>query len=166
MQREQASTGDRGQYLTFRVGGELYAIDILRVHEIKGLSPVTVIPHAPRFVKGVMNLRGTVVPVVGLRERFGMPPLVDDKFAVIVLVKSQSRIVGLVVDAVSDVLRIDPGSIEPIPELTRHVDTSFVAGMAKTDESLVIVLDVDGVVGSAVCATPEANQPRAAEERR
>ena len=121
------STEATSQYLTFALGQEEYGIDILRVQEIKGLSAVTPIPNSPAYVKGVMNLRGTVVPIFDLRLKFGMESQAYDRFTVIVVVNVGERIVGLVVDAVSDVLDIENGSIEPAPDLGASIDTSVLA---------------------------------------
>ena len=146
-QREEAAGSE---YLTFRLDVEEYAIDILKVQEIKGYSAITTIPNAPPHIKGVMNLRGTVIPVVGLRERFGLETLPYDKFTVIVIVKVGARVIGMIVDAVSDVLRLGRENIDPPPQLGANVDMSFVTGMAKVSERLVLVLEVDSLVGDAV----------------
>jgi purine-binding chemotaxis protein CheW len=134
------------QYLTFTLGGEEYAVDILRVQEIKGYSSVTSIPNAPAYVKGVMNLRGTVVPVFDMRLKFGMEPRAYDRFTVIVVVNVGSRVVGLIVDSVSDVLDIAASSIEPTPDLGADVDTRVMQGIARTNDRLVTLLDIDAVV--------------------
>jgi purine-binding chemotaxis protein CheW len=147
------------QYLTFGLGAEEYAIDILGVQEIKGYSLITPIPHAPPHIKGVINLRGTVVPVVGLRERFGMPAVEYDKFTVIIVVMVGTRVVGVVVDAVTDVLSLTRNDLQPPPELGAAVDTSFIRGIAKTAERLVIVLDAEAALSDALEASIDA--PRA-----
>lgn len=138
---------DDQQYLTFVLGDEIYAIDILRVQEIKGYSSVTPLPHLPPHVRGVMNLRGTIVPVIDLRMRLGMPSAPYTKFTVIVLVTVGVRMHGMIVDAVSDVLHLAAGSIEPAPDLGSGVDTSVVTGMAKSDDRLVTVLNIERVFG-------------------
>jgi purine-binding chemotaxis protein CheW len=143
------------QYLTFRLGSEEYAIDILCVQEIKGFSTITPIPNAPAHIKGVINLRGTVVPVIGLRERFGMSTVQYDKFTVIAIVSVGTKAVGVVVDAVTDVLTLKSGELQPPPELGADVDTSFIIGMAKTAERLVIVLDIEKALRDALNATLE-----------
>jgi purine-binding chemotaxis protein CheW len=134
------------QYLTFTLGGEEYAVDILRVQEIKGYSSVTTIPNAPAYVRGVMNLRGTVVPVFDMRLKFGMEPRAYDRFTVIVVVNVGERVVGLIVDSVSDVLDIPASSIEPTPDLGAGVDTRVLQGIARTNDRLVTLLDIDAVV--------------------
>lgn len=136
------ATGTGTQYLSFRIGTEEYAIEILGVQEIRGFTTITPIPNAPDYIKGVINLRGTVVPVIGLRERFGIPSVAYDKFTVIVIVSLEPRIVGVVVDAVTDVLTLKERDLDAPPELGGQVDTSFIRGLAKTEERLVVVLDL------------------------
>jgi purine-binding chemotaxis protein CheW len=140
-----ADGGD--QYLTIRIGTETCAVEILKVQEIRGYTELTPIPHAPFHIKGVLDVRGAVVPVIGLRERFGMEPVTYDKFTVILLLSFRARVVGLVVDGVSDVLMVKPEEVSPPPELGRNVDTSFLRGIAKTGGHLTLLLDVDSVVG-------------------
>ena len=146
------ANGGAGQYLSFRLENEEYAIDILKVQEIKGYVAITPIPNTLPHIKGVINLRGTVVPVVGLRERFGMPSVPYDKFTVIVIVSVGTRVVGMVVDAVSDVLVLKDEEIEATPDFGRSVDTSFLRGLAKVGERLVLALDVERVVSDAESA--------------
>lgn len=135
------------QILAFELGAERYGFDLLKVQEIKGHSAITPIPNAPSYMKGVMNLRGTVVPVLSLREKFGMAPLPYDKFTVIIVVTIGARVVGLVVDAVSDVMSVQSESIEPPPDFGGAVDTSFITGMAKLGERFVVLLDIGQLVG-------------------
>jgi purine-binding chemotaxis protein CheW len=145
-----------GQFLTFRLGAEEYAVDILRVQEIKGYTAVTPLPNAQPHVKGVMNLRGTVIPVIGTRERFGLPPLAYDKFTVIVIVSVGSKVVGLVVDAVSDVLHLRGEDVDAPPDFGERADGACVVGLAKAAERLVMVLDVGRVAGDFEAAPPGA----------
>jgi purine-binding chemotaxis protein CheW len=142
----EGSSGPAAQFLTFALGGEEYGIDILRVQEIKGWSSVTSIPNAPPYVRGVMNLRGTVVPVFDVRLTFGMEAREYDRFTVIVVVNVGARVVGLIVDAVSDVLDFPLGNIEAPPELGAAVDTSTMRGIARHGERLIMLLDIDRVV--------------------
>lgn len=152
--REAGSSAalDNDQYLTFRLGDEEFAVPILRVQEIKGYSAVTPIPNAPSYIKGVMNLRGTVMPVIDLRAKFGLSAIDSTKFTVIIVVNVGAKIVGLVVDAVSDVLRFDHGTIEPPPSLGGDLDTSHLTGMAKQGDRLVSLLDLEHVVGLSATA--------------
>src|ERR1044072_4150857 len=110
-------TSDGSQFLTFNLGEELYGVDILRVQEIKGYTAVTKIPNTPSHIKGVLNLRGTIVPIVELRTKFGMPTIEYTMFTVIVVVVIQEKIMGLVVGAVCDVLNIDNKEIQPAPQV-------------------------------------------------
>lgn len=152
--REQPSEARRApgrvvQYLTFSLGTEEYAVEILRVQEIRGFSAITPLPDAPPHVKGVINLRGTVVPIVGLRERFGLPTIEYGKFTLIVVLVVGRRVVGVVVDAVNDVLDLRDEDVEPPPELGAHVDTSLVQGLAKTGKRLLTLLAVDRLLDDA-----------------
>jgi purine-binding chemotaxis protein CheW len=128
------------------VGREEYGIDILRVQEIKAFATVTAVPNTPAYIRGVMNLRGTVIPVLDLRVKFGIPDPRYDKFTVTVVVNLRSKVVGLVVDAVSDVLDIRSASIERPPELVSDAETAFIRGMAALPERLIMLIDVDQIV--------------------
>ncbi len=151
-------TTDGRQFLTFQLGEELYGVDILRVQEIKGYTAVTRIPNTPDYIKGVLNLRGTIVPIIELRTKFSMPHVDYTAFTVIVVVVVRDKVMGLVVDAVSDVLDIDKKDIQPPPTFGAKVDVSFLSGIGKTGEKLVAILDIDrlltdGEVQAAVSAT-------------
>jgi purine-binding chemotaxis protein CheW len=139
---------DNGQFLTFTLQNEEYGIEILKVQEIKGFSKITPIPNAPPFVRGVMNLRGTVVPIIDLRARFSMTEKEYDQFTCIVVVNVGSRVVGLVVDSVSDVLNIPHDAIANPPELATAGDTSCITGMGKLGERIVMLLDMSKLVGA------------------
>ena len=134
---------DGSQFLTFLLGEELYGVDILRVQEIKGYTAVTRIPNTPSHIKGVLNLRGTIVPIVELRTKFGMPTIDYTMFTVIVVVVVRDKVMGLVVDAVSDVLNIDKKDIQPPPQFGAQVDVSFLNGIGKSGDKLVALLDID-----------------------
>jgi purine-binding chemotaxis protein CheW len=133
---------DIQQYLSFALGEEQYGIEILRVQEIKGYSGITPIPNTPAHIRGVMNLRGTVIPVVDLRAKFCLEAHAYDKFTVIIVVTVGVRIIGLVVDAVSDVLDIARNDIRPAPELGHRDDLHFISGMVHVGERLVVLLDI------------------------
>jgi purine-binding chemotaxis protein CheW len=139
---QMGGAAEINQYLTFNLGQEDYGLEILRVQEIKGWSGITPIPNTPCHVKGVMNLRGTVIPVIDLRVKFSMDAKEYDKFTVIIVANVRNRIVGLVVDAVSDVLDIPADQVRPTPELGR-TDTKFIRGMATLGEKLVVLLDME-----------------------
>jgi purine-binding chemotaxis protein CheW len=153
------ATTEPDPFLSFRIGTEEYAVDILKVQEIRGYTELTPIPHSPPHIKGVMNVRGMVVPVVGLRERFGMESVVYDKFTVILLLSLGQRVVGAIVDAVSDVLMVRAADIAPPPELGVEVDTSYLIGMAKSDGRLTLLVDIEKVMGDLGSAEeqPEGN---------
>jgi len=136
-------TSDGSQFLTFQLSDELYGVDILRVQEIKGYTTVTKIPNTPPHIKGVLNLRGTIVPIVELRTKFGMPTIDYTMFTVIVVVVVKEKIMGLVVDAVSDVLDIDKKDIQPPPQFGAKVDVSFLRGIGKSGDKLIALLDMD-----------------------
>jgi purine-binding chemotaxis protein CheW len=142
------------QYLTFMLAGEEYGIDILRVQEIKGWDRVTRIPHAPDYVLGVINLRGTVVPVLDLRRRFGIETIPFGPTTVVIVIRvgggRADKTVGIVVDAVSEVYNVTPGSSRPPPDMGGSVDTAFVKALATVDDKMIILLDVDRIAGSTV----------------
>lgn len=146
--RSMAATADSGQFLTFTLKNEEYGIEILKVQEIKGFSKITPIPNAPVFVRGVMNLRGTVVPIIDLRARFSMNEKDYDQFTVIIVVNVGSRVVGLVVDTVSDVLNIPTDQIAEPPELAGNGDSSCITGMGKLGERIIMLLDIGRLVGA------------------
>lgn len=137
------SDTDGNQFLTFQLGEELYGVDILRVQEIKGYTTVTKIPNTPSYIKGVLNLRGTIVPIVELRTTFGMETIDYTMFTVIVVVVVRDRIMGLVVDSVSDVLNISQKDIQASPEFGTKVDVSFLNGIGKSGDKLVALLNID-----------------------
>ena len=140
--RVTENEADQGQYLTFMVMGEEYGIDILRVQEIRGFSKITPIPQAPRYIRGVLNLRGTVVPIVDLRSRLGLTEAAYDQFTVIVVVNICSKIVGLVVDAVSDVVTISEDEVVEVPTLENDAGNSLTR-MGKVGDKLVLLLNID-----------------------
>lgn len=154
----KALTG-AAQYLTFFLDGEEYGVDILRVQGIQGWDRATQIPNAPEYVLGVINLRGTVVPIIDLRMRFGLEPAAFGPTTVVVVVKikagSGDRIVGLVVDAVSDVYGINPEDRRPAPDLGSRGNSVFIAGLATVDKKMLILLDVDALMGEPSVALPE-----------
>lgn len=141
-------SSDGSQYLTFILGEEHYGVDILRVQEIKGYTAVTRIPNTPPYIKGVLNLRGTIVPIVDLRTKFGMENVDATMCTVIVVVVVRDRVMGIVVDAVSDVLNIAAQDIQPPPNFGARVDTSFIRSMAKSGDKLITLLDIDRVLAA------------------
>ena len=137
---------DGSQFLTFMLQDEEFGIEILRVQEIKGLARITPIPNMPSYIRGVMNLRGTVVPIIDLRTKFDMPEAEYNQFTVIIVVTIGDKVTGLVVDAVSDVLNVAENNIEPAPDLGIEADTSFMTGIAKSGERLITLLNMDELV--------------------
>lgn len=137
---------DDQQFLTFNLAEEYYGVDILKVQEIKGYTNVTKIPNTPDYLKGVLNLRGTIVPIVDLRMKFGMGVTEPTSFTVVVVVNVRSRVMGFLVDAVSDVLDLNAKDIQPPPELGNTVDITFVAGIGNANDHLVTLLDIDRVL--------------------
>ncbi len=146
-----------GKYLTFTLGGEVYGLEILKVQEIIGMMTVTRVPRTPSFIRGVINLRGKVIPVVELRDKFGLDSVEDTEKTCIIVVQvtceDATIIMGLIVDEVSEVLDIDGGDIEPAPEFGTTVDTAFIMGMGKIANKVIMLLDVDRVLSSSELRT-------------
>ena len=138
------------QYLSFKLSSEEYAVEILKVQEIRGICPITPIPNSPAHVRGVMNLRGAVVPVVDLRIAIGLADAECGKFTVIVVLSVRGKTMGFIVDSVSDVLSIETSAIEKTPDLGTRIDGSLLNGIARTHERFVMLLDVDRVSGVEV----------------
>ena|SRR5579859_4873292 len=138
--------GEERQLVVFQLGAELYGVEIARVHEIIRLQKVTRVPHAPSFVEGVINLRGKVIPVVDLRRRFGLPTADHTRATRIVVVEIGDQVVGLIVDGVSEVLRVNAATVEPPSPVVAGVDSEYLHGIAKLPEHLVILLDLDRVL--------------------
>lgn len=140
------------KHLTFTLGGEEYGLDILKVQEIIGIMPITRVPKTPEFVRGVINLRGKVIPVVDLRVKFGMGSNEDTDRTCIVVVqvanKSGHAVMGAVVDEVSEVIDIAEDQIEATPEFGADIDTDFVLGIGKVADKVVMVLDIDKVLSA------------------
>ena len=139
---------DGSQYLTFRLAQEEYGVEILKVQEIKGYSAITPIPNTPSYLKGVMNLRGTIVPVVDLRSKFAMEEAEYNQFTVIIVAKVGPKVMGLIVDAVSDVLNIPTADVQATPDFGAEVDARYINGMAKAGDKLVVLLDIDRVMNA------------------
>ncbi|MBT9516348.1 MULTISPECIES: chemotaxis protein CheW [Methyloversatilis] len=137
------------EYLTFTLGEEEYAIDILKVQEIRGYDAVTSIAHAPPFIKGVINLRGTIVPIVDLRIKFGVGVVEYTPFTVTIILNVGGRVVGMVVDSVSDVLALESSKILPAPEFSSSLDTRYIHGLGSIDERMLIVVDIEKLMLSA-----------------
>ncbi|MFD2229919.1 chemotaxis protein CheW [Alkalimarinus sediminis] len=140
------------QYLTFFIDNEEYGVDILSVQEIRGWEPATEIPNAPVYLKGVINLRGTVVPITDLRLRFGINQFEYSPVTVVIVVKVKAgkseKIMGIVVDAVSDVSNFTQADIHPAPELADNKNTAFIKGLGSSDNKMVILLDINKLLNA------------------
>ena len=137
------------QYLTFRLGGEVFALDVAKVREVLDLSAITKIPQTPDFMRGVINLRGSVVPVADLRLCFGMERGEDTKNSCIIVVEvrlgTDAAVIGALADSVEEVLDLEPEQIEPAPRIGAQIRTDFILGMGKRDAQFLIILDIDRV---------------------
>jgi purine-binding chemotaxis protein CheW len=136
------------EYLTFRLGAEEYGIDILRVQEIRSYEEPTRIANAPHFIKGVVNLRGVIVPVVDLRIKLGCEKVEYNGFTVVIVLNVRGRVVGAVVDSVSDVMELASELIKPAPEMNTTMDTSFITGIASVGERMLILMDIEALMSS------------------
>lgn len=148
------------QYLTFWLNGQEYGLDLLRVREIRGFTNITSIPNLPAHIKGVINLRGTVLPVVDLRLKFLMPEKPYTKFTVIIIAKSGEKNVGLVVDSVSDVLSLTDHEINPPPDFGFTVDRNFIVGLLKSSDRLSILLDLDKLLTESEITVDSSSGPQ------
>ena len=147
---EGTGIGREGKYLTFSLAGEEYGIGILKVKEIIGMMAVTTVPQTPEYVKGVINLRGKVIPVIDLRIKFGIASMEYTERTCIIVVEIAANdrkiAMGIVVDSVSEVLNIKVGEIEDTPSFGTRLDTNFILGMAKSGQGVKILLDIDRVM--------------------
>ena len=136
------------EFLAFTLGREEYGIDILKVQEIRGYEQVTRIANAPEFVKGVVNLRGIIVPIVDMRIKFKLGEPTYDQFTVVIILNIGGRIMGMVVDSVSDVITLKPEQVKPAPEMGTSFDTDFLIGLGTLDERMLILIDIDRLMSS------------------
>ncbi len=142
------------QLVSFNLGPEEFGVDIAAVQEIVRMPEITKVPRSPEFVEGVVNLRGKIIPVVDLRKRFRLPVGEATKSTRIIIVTVAKRTVGMIVDAVSEVLRLDAASVEPTPEMvTTDIDSSFLKGIAKLESRLLILLDLDLILNQEDAGT-------------
>ena len=147
-----------GEFLTFRLGAEEYGIDILRVQEIRSYEAPTRIANAPPFIKGVVNLRGVIVPIVDLRLKLGCEAVDYNEFTVVIVLNVAGRVVGAVVDSVSDVLELSNDAVKPAPELASSVDTSFITGIGNVGDRMLILMDIEAFLSSPdMCLISEAH---------
>ncbi|HEY9069618.1 MAG TPA: chemotaxis protein CheW [Candidatus Ozemobacteraceae bacterium] len=140
------------QYLTFKLGEEIYAVDVAKVREILDFSPITKVPRTPDYMRGVINLRGSVVPVVDMRLKFGMPKTEKSVNTCIVVVEvmleNESTIIGALADSVQEVIELEPGQIEPPPKIGSRLKVEFLKGMGKIGDHFLMILDIDKVFSS------------------
>jgi len=135
------------QLVTFTLGQEEYAVDILKVQEINRMKEITRVPNSPSYVEGVINLRGKVIPVVDLRKKFDLVEKENDEQSRIMIMDIQGITMGLVVDSVSEVLRIPSNTVEPTPPMASNISAEFIKGIAKLEDRLIILLDMDRLLG-------------------
>jgi purine-binding chemotaxis protein CheW len=144
-----AEMTETGQYLSFTLAEELFALDIGTVREVLDFTRVTEVPQTPDFMRGVINLRGSVVPVMDLRRKFGLPTAEQTVNTCIIIVEvaldGEKTVLGALADSVQEVLDLEPGQIEPPPRIGMHLNTNFIKGMGKRDERFIIILDIDRV---------------------
>jgi purine-binding chemotaxis protein CheW len=137
-----------GEYLTFVLGDEQYGLEILKVQEIRGYDAVTQIANTPDFIKGVVNLRGKIVPIVDLRIKFHLGKVEYDEFTVVIILNLNGRVVGIVVDGVSDVMALKEEQIRDVPSLVSNIDTKYIVGLASVEEQMFILVDIEQLMSS------------------
>jgi len=135
------------QLVTFSLGSEEFGVDIMRVQEIIRIPPITRVPKAADYIEGVINLRGNVIPVISLRTRFGMTRAEETDLSRIVVLQVQTKVIGVRVDTVTEVLRLDSEAIEPPPPIALGIDSQYIRGVGKIGERLLILLDLDHIMG-------------------
>jgi purine-binding chemotaxis protein CheW len=146
-ERTEKSTLE-GKFLTFILGDEIYGIEILKAREIIGLMDITTVPQTPDDMKGVINLRGKVIPVIDLRMKFSIPEEEHTQETCVIVVEVNSTSIGLIVDSVSEVSDISGGEIEEAPSFGQGIDTSFIMGLGKVKDKIIILLDIETVLSS------------------
>ena len=152
-QTHEASTGghaaiSNNEFLTFTLGKEEYGIDILRVQEIRGYDAVTAIANTPEFIKGVINLRGIIVPIVDMRIKFNLKNVEYNQFTVVIILNLSHRVVGMVVDGVSDVITLTHEQIKAAPEFSSSLDTQYIMGLGAVDQRMIILMDIERLMSS------------------
>lgn len=145
-----------GEYLTFVLGEEEYGIEILKVQEIRGYDAVTPIANTPSFIKGVVNLRGKIVPIVDLRIKFNLGKVAYDEFTVVIILNLSGRVVGIVVDGVSDVMALKEDQLRDVPSLVTSIDTKYIVGLATVEQQMLILVDIEQLMSSPEMALLDA----------
>jgi purine-binding chemotaxis protein CheW len=143
------------EFLAFTLGQEEYGVDIQKVQELRGYDTVTRIANAPEHIKGVVNLRGIIVPIVDMRIKFNLGTPSYDQFTVVIILNIASRVMGMVVDSVSDVITLNPEQVRPAPEMGALLDTEYLIGLGTLDERMLILVDIDKLMSSADMALIE-----------
>jgi purine-binding chemotaxis protein CheW len=145
---QQAPVETPRQFITFTLDAQEYGVDIMRVREIKGWTDTTALPQAPPYVRGVINLRGIIVPILDLRARFGMGTTQPTRMHVVIIVITDTRTTGLLVDAVSDIITVEPSTIRPVPRMDdMPAEDSFLDGLVALDDRMVTLVSLDGLIG-------------------
>ena len=145
---DRSGTSNVSEYLTFTLGTEEYGIDILKVQEIRGYDPVTHIANAPEFIKGVINLRGVIVPIIDMRIKFKVGEPSYHEFTVVIIITVLGRIIGMVVDGVSDVVALSPEQIKPTPEMGTALNTDYITGLGTINDQMLILVDIEKLMSS------------------
>ena len=145
-----AAAARPGEYLTYRLGAEEYGVDIQKVQEIRSYEAPTRIPGAPSFIKGVVNLRGVIVPIVDLRMKLGCHDVEYNRFTVVIVLSVNGRVAGVVVDSVSDVIDLAPDAIKPPPELADAGGSDYITGIASVAERMLMLVDMDALLGASL----------------
>ncbi|MDO8890334.1 MAG: chemotaxis protein CheW [Sulfurimicrobium sp.] len=151
----QATDGNSRELLTFTLGNEEYGMDILKVQEIRGYDAVTHIANTPDFIKGVINLRGIIVPIVDMRIKFFLGNVEYNNLTVVIILNVANRVVGIVVDGVSDVIAMTANQIKPAPEFSGILGTQYITGLGTADDRMIIVVDIEKLMSSADMALME-----------
>jgi len=146
--QEQTAGGEGRELLTFTLGGEEYGIDILKVQEIRGYDAVTTIANAPEFIKGVINLRGIIVPIVDMRIKFKLSNITYDETTVVIILNVANRVLGMVVDGVSDVTALKADEIKPAPKFSSSLDAEYLQGLGTADNRMIILVDIEKLMSS------------------
>lgn len=145
---DAAKTTEENEVLSFRLGKEEYAISILKVQEIRGYEEPTLLPSAPACIKGIQNLRGSIVPIVDMRILFKLGEPTYDQFTVVIVLNIMNHVIGMVVDSVSDVVTLEPEQVRPAPEMGSTSDGDYITGLGTIDERMLILLDIDRLMSS------------------
>ncbi|MEN6587951.1 MAG: chemotaxis protein CheW [Sulfuricella sp.] len=148
MQEEQKISDSTQELLTFTLGGEEYGLDILKVQEIRGYDAVTAIANTPEFIRGVINLRGIIVPIVDMRIKFNLGHAEYNELTVVIILNVAGRVIGMVVDGVSDVISLRADQIKPAPEFGSAIDTKYVMGLGTVDDRMLILVDIEKLMTS------------------